>query len=59
LIITPFPDSVRRATAETAMKRNRLMAELAEEVVMGYVSMGGNLETLVAEFSAKRKMTVL
>jgi hypothetical protein len=34
LIITPFAESVTRVTEATALLRNRLMMELADEVVI-------------------------
>lgn len=43
LIISPFDESVKRVTEETAMKRNKMMIELADEVVVGYASLDGNL----------------
>ena len=54
LIVTPFENSVKWVTAETAEKRNRFMLELADEVVIGYVSKNGMLERLVAEVKGKK-----
>jgi hypothetical protein len=54
LIVTPFKNSVKRVTAETAEKRNRFMIELADEVVIGYAGKGGMLERLVAELKSKK-----
>ena len=48
LIVTPFENSVKRVTAETAERRNRVMIELADEIVIGYASKGGMLEKLIA-----------
>lgn len=53
LIVTPFENSVKRITAETAERRNRFMVELADEVVIGYAGKGGMLERLVAEVKGK------
>ncbi len=47
LIISPFDESVRRITAETALKRNELMAELADEILVAHASKGGNIEKLI------------
>lgn len=47
LIISPFDESVKRVTEETAMKRNEMMIELADEVVVGYLSQVGNLSKLL------------
>lgn len=54
LIVTPFDNSVKRVTAETSEQRNRIMIELADEAVVGYVSRGGMLERLVKEVKDKR-----
>jgi hypothetical protein len=54
LIVTPFENSVKWVTKETAEKRNRFMIELAYEVVIGFASKGGMLERLVAEVKGKK-----
>ncbi|MFN0213306.1 MAG: DNA-processing protein DprA [Saprospiraceae bacterium] len=43
LIITPFSESVKRASADTAAVRNDLMIKLANEVVVGYANSEGIL----------------
>ncbi len=53
LIITRYADSVTHASEETCYQRNRLMLELADDVVIGYASPGGNLERLCGETSNK------
>lgn len=59
LILTPFPESVTRITAETAARRNELMAELADETIIAYAAKGGNLERLVESLlgAGKRLLT--
>lgn len=47
LIITPFDKSVKRGSEETAMIRNQLMLQLADDIKIGHVSQGGNLEKLL------------
>ena len=42
------------ASEETCYQRNRLMLELADEIVIGYASPGGNLERLLGEISDKK-----
>jgi len=54
LIVTPFKDSVKRVTEETAEKRNRFMLELADEIVVGHVSKDGMLETLLIEIDKNK-----
>jgi hypothetical protein len=50
LIITPFEASVKRVTIATAAIRNRMMIEIADKVVVGYASPGGQLEQLLANY---------
>jgi hypothetical protein len=54
LLITPFENSVKRITAETAEKRNRFMIELADEVVIGFASKGGMLDSMIADIKNKK-----
>jgi len=49
LLVTPFDIEVKRVTKETAMVRNRLMLDLADEVKVGYASIGGELEKLLTK----------
>lgn len=43
LIISPFSEDVKRASADTAAVRNDLMIRLANEVVVGYADPAGML----------------
>ena len=54
LIITRYADSVTHACEETCYQRNRLMMELADEIVIGHASAGGNLEKLCGEHTCKK-----
>ncbi|KJU87109.1 hypothetical protein MBAV_000698 [Candidatus Magnetobacterium bavaricum] len=56
LIITPFEETVKRVTAETAGLRNRLMLELADEIVVAYAGKGGSLDKLVSETMTSGKI---
>lgn len=58
LVITPFDISVKRVTAENAVLRNRMMIEIADEVVVGYASPNGQLEKLMAEYRGKKIVTL-
>ena len=58
LIVTPFENSIKRVTEETAERRNRFMIKLAEEIVVGYASKGGMLERLVAEAEGKKVVRI-
>jgi len=53
LIITPFEEQITRITKETAILRNKLMTEIADEVVIGYVDEKGSLKYLL-DNSSKR-----
>ena len=44
LILSPFDKAVKRVTEQTSEMRNRMMLELADEVVIGYASKDGLLE---------------
>lgn len=55
LLISPFGEHVKRATIETANQRNRLMAELADEIFVAYAAKGGNIERLLADISVTGK----
>lgn len=54
LIITRYADSVTHASEETCYHRNRLMLDLADEIVIAFASPGGNLEKLCAENHGKK-----
>jgi predicted Rossmann fold nucleotide-binding protein DprA/Smf involved in DNA uptake len=54
LILSPFSESVRRANSATAMQRNRLMCELAEEIAVAHARVGGQLEGLLQEIEGKK-----
>lgn len=43
LIITPFGEGVKRASADTAAVRNDLMIQLADDIVVGYAAPNGML----------------
>ncbi|MDP2991829.1 MAG: DNA-binding protein [Deltaproteobacteria bacterium] len=58
LIVSPFENSVKRVSAETAEKRNRFMIELADEVVIGFAGKGGMLERLIAGVKDKKLIRI-
>ena len=55
LIVTPFKQSVSRASQETANKRNELMIQLADETFVAYAEPGGNVERLLMKWLRKGK----
>ena len=48
LVVSPFPESVLRITRVTSRKRNAFMLAVAERIVIGHLSEGGTLATLLA-----------
>lgn len=49
LIVSAFPDSVRRVTAETALARNRFVAAVADVVCIAHAEPGGGTQRLAEE----------
>lgn len=49
LLLSPFSGSVRRGTAQTAHYRNRVIAALADEIIVAHAVPGGKTESLVRE----------
>jgi len=48
-LISPFPDTIGRATKETAVFRNRFIAALADTVLIAYAHPGSSTEQLAKE----------
>jgi hypothetical protein len=57
LIISPFDETVRHITQETANKRNEIMVDIANEVFLAYASKGGNLYELLKGIKDKKIKT--
>jgi len=53
LLISPFSHNVKRITEYTSEIRNKMMLELADEVVVGFVSKGGQLEKILKSYPKK------
>lgn len=51
-IVSPFPATATRVTADLARQRNRFIAALADEIVFAYVAPGGSLSQLADEVGA-------
>lgn len=47
LVITPFNTSATRVTRHKAAIRNQLIADLSNEICVGYISPGGQLDTIL------------
>lgn len=52
LLVSPFADNVRRATAETAFIRNRFCAATAQTVLIAHAQPGSKTELLARELLA-------
>jgi predicted Rossmann fold nucleotide-binding protein DprA/Smf involved in DNA uptake len=59
LIISPFDESISRVTSDTAQIRNKLMLQLADKIVIGHASSGGQLEDLLGSYRGKKKVQYL
>lgn len=49
LLVSPFADSLRRATAETALLRNRIIAAMADAVLFAHAEPNSKTEALARE----------
>ncbi len=47
LVVSPFEATVKRASVASAAVRNRMMVEMADRVVVGWCSVGGELERVL------------
>lgn len=55
LIISPFTKNVTKVTTETAEIRNRLMIDLANLVILGYVDPNGNLSRILKDMAENKE----
>lgn len=55
LLVSTFPDKVRRVTAKTAMIRNRIVADMASAVVVAHAAPGSKMEAFCRELLAAGK----
>ena len=51
-IHAPFPDNVRRVTAATCAKRNRIVADMADAIFVVHAAPGSKIEALSMELLA-------
>lgn len=56
LMASPFEESVTRASKKTADKRNKLMIELADEIMVAYARPGGSISKLLRHMKQSRKL---
>ena len=55
LVLSPFPDTARRPTAELAAQRNNLVASLASRVFIAHAAPGGRTEAFARKLVAAGK----
>ena len=53
LLLSPFPDNIRRPTHQTAMERNALVADLATSLLVPHAAPGGKVERLCEDAVAQ------
>lgn len=53
LVISRYAQSVSHPCESKCYQRNRMMAELADKIVIAHVSSGGSLERLCADYPCK------
>jgi hypothetical protein len=58
LLLSAFPDNVRRATAATALARNRFVAAVADQVCIVHAEPGSRTEQLAREAQGWGKLVV-
>lgn len=56
LLVSPFQQEVTRVSAKTARKRNELIVEQADEIVVGHARPNGSLSKLFPAMRASRKL---
>jgi predicted Rossmann fold nucleotide-binding protein DprA/Smf involved in DNA uptake len=47
LVVSPFEDDVKRVTRITARKKNEVMIEISDKIVVGYATENGQLEEML------------
>ena len=55
LVLSPFPATARRPTAELAAQRNNLVADLAQRVFIAYAAPGSKTEAFARKLAASDK----
>ena len=55
LILSPFQENIVRVTARTALLRNRLVADLANAILIPHAASGSRIETLARELLTEKK----
>ncbi len=59
LIVTPFGKEVKRVTEETAAVRNKMMIDMADEIVAGFASEGGAISKILQARSVNKRISTI
>ena len=59
LVISPFDENVKRITKETTLIRNQLIANISDDIVLGYVTPNGHLEQVISMVDKTKRIKVL
>lgn len=49
LVLSYFPDHIKRITRKTAKQRNKKILEISDNIIVGYKTPGGQLDNLLAD----------
>lgn len=55
LVLSPFPPSQRSVTADSAARRNRFVAQLADEILIAHAAPGGKTEAMCRDLQGTGK----
>ena len=55
LVLSPFPATIRRPTAEFAAQRNELVADLAQQVFIAHAASGGKTDAFARTLAESGK----
>lgn len=53
LVISPFSEKVTRPTTQSAIGRNKVIAEISDEIFIPYSTVGGNIDKIQNKFRIK------
>ena len=59
LVLSPFPETVKQITTETAQKRNEFILSIADSIVVGHADKNGGISQALKNISADKKVTYL
>ncbi len=57
LVISPFNETVKYITSETAKERNEIMVNMSDEIFIAFRSLGNNLDRLIETLNGKNVRT--